>query len=251
MVAPASRPALGQDVPLGTLYDCRTDTFLSRSIVRGSISTQDVSVSRKPNVELKTAICRDYQQQFGLLGFSPELIASHFAGYVQGHGSASYLHSPAVPPWKAAAVLLHKLVMCTQRLNIAAMTEEELDLEALRGVEATHIVMAVELGMQSIVEIQQKVVGDADGPAADAVLAEAERLKWSLGVAPAATHKFDKSYLEPSTPNLDIQIFSDTMKEPVAAHHLLEAGEFLSMLSTQAQQLYNGDGISVSYQLVP
>jgi len=245
------RPSLGENVPLGTLYDARTDKFFARSIVAGRIPDEAVFFSRNPKIEVKTTIGPGYQQKFALLDFSPDLRASYFADYLKVHGSAAYLHSSRASNGCVTAALLHRLSTCTERLNFWNLDEADLDLQTLRDVEATHIVTTVEWGARSIVELRHGGTWDDKKEAEEIVLAEVEKLQKSLGPLLMGDGHPHEEPLFPSAVAWDIRIFSDMMEEPMIAQDLSEAYEFLSMLPSQVQQLYRGEGIPISYRLVP
>ncbi|KAK0714525.1 hypothetical protein B0H67DRAFT_664020 [Lasiosphaeris hirsuta] len=236
------RPALGENVPLGTLYDARTDTFLPQCrLMAGTIPPESLTVSPEAKVDIKICAGPSRMDKFGLLGFHHDLIASLIAGCVQSHGITKYLDIGRQPDGGSTAALLYRLSTLTELLTIGAAGGVAFDLEALRAAEATHVVVRVEWGVQSVIEIRP-LSGSLDVAALADV---AERLKMAMSIDTSSDAH------QPSSAGLDIRIFSDTMEHPIVTRDLSEALSFIRLLPAQVRQLYHGKGRPISYELLP
>jgi len=248
------RPALGQVAHIGTLYDATTDSFLSS--IFGSRQVPDDALVRNPaaaTTTIQTISTDAYKDKFSLLGISPDLGASILGGLLEiqahdgtGSGSGAYLARRRTTDGAVQAALMHRLLTVRERVDRRSSgLRSSVDLHALQGTRATHVVVTIDYGVETIVEINHRLDGDQTNRAAAMV----EALKISLDDTSA--NGFHPQ-LQASPATLDISVFSDVLPEPANVHSIQEAAELLRRQLPQAlHQVNMGKGKPVTYRLLP
>jgi predicted GTPase/D-ribose pyranose/furanose isomerase RbsD len=142
------RPALGQIAELGSLYDARTDTFISRSIFNGAPPAGTIDDIPHHSTDISTVNVRSFKEQCAQFEVGDELGASILAGLVQVNGCARYLSVR-----KAAHTLLRcSITTVEEQLNLAASEiRESLAFPVLDTDIATHLVAGVRWGANYLV----------------------------------------------------------------------------------------------------
>ena len=85
-------PALGQACALGVLYDARTDSFVSLSLLSQPAPPSAITTDI-PSSVVKYCELDSYREKFNDLDVGPQLGASFLAGLVSVGGSGRYLTS--------------------------------------------------------------------------------------------------------------------------------------------------------------
>lgn len=257
------RPALGQSAQIGTLYDATTDSFLASSVFAPNQPPPDDVLVRNPAAAttIQTISTNTYKDKFDLLGLSPDLGASILGGLLEldarsgsGSGLGVYLVRPRTTDSVTQAALLYRILTVKERVDRRSSTlRQSIDLRALQGTHATHVVTAIDWGVESVVEISNRPDGDGANraAAADGVSAAAEALKSSLEVAGDANAvgclppvQFGQA--------IDITVFSDVLPQPANTYKIHEAAELLRRDLLQGLQQHNtGKGKPVTYRLLP
>ncbi|KAI1465830.1 uncharacterized protein F4812DRAFT_113863 [Daldinia caldariorum] len=152
-----SRPALGEHVSLGTFYDARTDNFLPQSLLRkdAQIFKESASAPRDQPPEVKVIFNDSYFSQFDLMDIGPDLGASILAKLIKPRGACAYLDAPKQGEDILYAAIHHKVVSSRENFNVLhPRNESVVEWEALRNSSATHFVVGIEWGIQSVVSIK-------------------------------------------------------------------------------------------------
>lgn len=77
------RPALGQIAALGSLYDARSDTFISLSLLKEAPPATSVETTQKHSTDIKFSRTDTYKEKFDRLEVEAALSASFLAGLVK------------------------------------------------------------------------------------------------------------------------------------------------------------------------
>lgn len=156
------RPALGQKVDLGTLYDGRTDSFVPRSLFRENPAAAMVSITENRSRDAKTVKASSLKDKLDHLGIKPHLAASLMAGLAPVAGCGHYLHSTM----KTTAMKLTFTTSC-EMLNLEQI-RNSLALDVLEADIATHVVARIDWGAECIIEAKTlKGMGVSQIPDAD------------------------------------------------------------------------------------
>lgn len=247
------RPALGEVAEIGTLYDAATDSFLAS--IFGSRPCPDEALIRQPSAAttaIHTIATDTYKDKFGLLSLSPDLGASVLGGLASLDsrsgilsGSRTYLARQRTTNADAQAALVYRLLTVRERIDRRSpCLKPSIDLKALEGTRATHVVVAVDYGAETVVEINHRLGDSPTGRPGSAV----EALKATLEDA-------DTNVLLPpfqAGSALDINVFSDILPGLASVHSVGEAAEILRRQIPQAlPQVNMGKGKPVIYRLLP
>ena len=90
-MAQMQRPVLGQWAELGSLYDARTDTFVSRSLLKSALPAMAVTVTENPTSEIQLSFNDSYKERLSKMKIGAELGASFLSGLINVDGAANYL----------------------------------------------------------------------------------------------------------------------------------------------------------------
>ncbi|KAK4448723.1 p-loop containing nucleoside triphosphate hydrolase [Podospora aff. communis PSN243] len=243
------RPALGQVIQIGKLYDSRTDSFLPSSVFTSSPPPDDVlvrtPVTAAAGTTIRTVSSDTYKDKFELLGVHPDLGASILGYLVEldgRSGSGAYLSRRRATNRVAQAALLYRLLTVKERIdrrsrNLPAST----DSSALRGTHATHVVAAIDWGVEAIAEVSCRVEAGGADRAAAAVAA----LQSELEGGGATGHQ------DPAA--LDVHVLSDAFSAPENVGTIGAAAVMLRqrLPQTLGQSKGQGQGRPITYWLMP
>ncbi|KAK3487538.1 uncharacterized protein B0T23DRAFT_363533 [Neurospora hispaniola] len=190
-----SRPALGFEVALGTLYDSRSDTFLSHSLFKETPANA-VDSKAKASSTAKLSKATTFRQKLADLGVGTELGASILAGLSSIDGCGLYLADHHKTPGDVAQSSLHYTVTTVEEeLNLTASGVKDLIIpDVLDSTSATHVVTGITWGAQFIVTARTK----ADDPTHVARLQQCldKELESLLQAALEASHAIEFSSTE-------------------------------------------------------
>ncbi|KAL0472526.1 hypothetical protein QR685DRAFT_586599 [Neurospora intermedia] len=146
------RPALGGVATLGSLYDARSDTFLSQALFK-EFPLSAVEAKPKNHLDAHISKAVTFHEKLVELGISPEIGASILAGLVPVSDCGLYLIDQRRHLDHFAQSSLHySITTVEENLNLAASGIKELLLtDVLTTTKATHVVVGVSWGAQFIV----------------------------------------------------------------------------------------------------
>ncbi|KAK3399956.1 hypothetical protein B0T20DRAFT_373090 [Sordaria brevicollis] len=156
-----TRPALGCEVNLGTLYDSRTDTFLPHTLFKETPANA-VDSKAKVNSTAKLSKATTFRQKLADLGIGTELGASFLSGLSPVDGCGLYLADHRKYPGHVAHSSLHyTITTAEEELNLTAGGVKDIIIpDLLDSTNATHVVTGIIFGAQFIVTARTK----ADDP---------------------------------------------------------------------------------------
>ncbi|KAK4446375.1 hypothetical protein QBC34DRAFT_356708 [Podospora aff. communis PSN243] len=239
------RPALGQVVQIGTLYDAVTDSFLPESLFdTGSYRThRDVIQSRYSSIPKETRtiepVANAYADKFKLLGIPLDLGASIIAGLLDldgaGCDSAAFVAQPSTGSLEGQAAVLHRSTLMMETIKLKSKhLGRSIDRDLLHHPVATHVVAAVDWGIENIVNISLPSGGASvlkDRSSAPQIVQKAaEALKSSI--APAAS----QTPLPTPAQEYDITVYSNILPSLVKTNNLEDAAKADRQATVLAQQ---------------
>ncbi|KAI1642269.1 uncharacterized protein F4817DRAFT_353420 [Daldinia loculata] len=251
-----SRPALGEQVPFGRLYDARTDQFLSQSLLRGDgqIFQASSAVPTGQLPEVNVIFDDSYQAKFDLMNIDPDLGASILAKLIKPKGASMYLDVPQQRDGMLHAAIHHKVISAREKFNVMhPRNQAAIDWEALINLEATHFVVGIEWGIQSIVSIQHAVSSSAAHTVVEAQFqTEISNFKSAIETnAPIAPESSLHGPADTDMP-LEITTYSDIAAEcGVVVETLEKARSELSLIPIRIEKEYSNRGRPITYTLFP
>jgi hypothetical protein len=152
------RPALGQVAGLGSLYDARTDNFVSLSLLKGSIPESAISRTQNHNTQFDYSESDSFQEKFSKMDVNAELRASFLCGLVKVEGSGVYLNESRDTNRVMQASLHYKITTVHEALGLMNTDLHKLIAfeKITRGV-ATHVVTEVTWGASTVITAKHQL----------------------------------------------------------------------------------------------
>ncbi|XP_020833509.1 uncharacterized protein LOC110201946 isoform X2 [Phascolarctos cinereus] len=152
-------PALGRPLHLGTLYDCRSDTFIpgitlwDKETLERNVTTEEQC---KTDFDILTSDSIDEKTK--AMNISAELKASVLGGLVKIGGSAKYLCDTKTSQRQARVTLKYSMTTQYSHLTMNHLGYQNIAYHDVfdKGT-ATHVVTAVLYGAQAFFVFDQKV----------------------------------------------------------------------------------------------
>jgi len=250
------RPGLGTTAQIGALYDACNDCFLPLSFFHNSgFLPQAISATKAPKREVRIGYHDSHKERFAMLGIDPEMRASIQSGLVKPRGSAAYLTEQRDTNRFLHATLLHKMTSCREKLNFGHhQLRDHINPSALQTPKATHVLVEIEWGLQTIFSVVQWLA-DANEDAADRGFEfriQMEKFRRFIdGPQPLESDKTDA--LDDAGLPLEITVFSDCLAGSggITMQSLCEAAEYVELSPLQVNREHQGRGWCMSYTLFP
>ncbi|KAJ4287838.1 hypothetical protein N0V88_007548 [Collariella sp. IMI 366227] len=254
------RPALGQLAKLGTLYDARSDKFLSCSIFKGSAPEDAVEVKDHNSTKVNKGEANTFKERCALLGVNAELGASILAGLVELDGCATYLSAPQNRN-TPSPFLQYTITTVEEQVNLADKhIKDALAFSVIEGDNATHVVVSICWGGNYIVcpshLDSQQIQGSTS------TLTKVDHIIHQLGQLlldpqddssdstrkPAAT---DVEQNDAASP--DLSIFGDVLPNGVSAHQSFPVSfpRAFKQIRELIAATKEGKGRPIMYALLP
>ncbi|KAI1798590.1 hypothetical protein F4811DRAFT_566311 [Daldinia bambusicola] len=151
-MANLKRQALGEAISLGSLNDARTDSFIALSILKNQAPSEAIDETDIHKTDAKFIKSRTNYEKLSNMNISANLSASFLSGMVSVDGSGSYLNNTCNSKKVMESSLLYNITTKSQKLNLGhSGLREALGLKLLKLSYATHVVVGIEWGANSIV----------------------------------------------------------------------------------------------------
>ncbi|KAI1802416.1 hypothetical protein F4811DRAFT_573088 [Daldinia bambusicola] len=249
-----SRPALGECVPFGTLYDARTDKFLPQSLLKNDvqISKESSSVPKDQPPEVKVVFNDSYQSKFDLMGIRSDLGSSVLAKLIEPKGACAYLNAPQGREGALYAAIHHKIISLRETFNVMRpRNQDAVEWEALRNPSATHFVAGIDWGIQSVVSIKHAAGSPEACKAAEAQF-KTEISEFQSAVETDFSTAPEHPHDSPRDMPLEITTYCDIPKgSDVLVDSLDNALSQLSLVRTHIEKEYSNLGQPIIYMLFP
>jgi len=240
------RPDLGHVVSHGDLYDCRTDSFIRKSIFEQI--PKDATTDLYPDYS-KTKILENhtFTDNCQDLDVNPELAVSIISGLSTVSGSGLYpLHNTSSTNCLQKSIMKEIHTRHTRLELSRPQLIEKVNQSGLMNGTATHIVAGVTWGARLIVTLSNKTSENTD-------LSKIERclhLKELTRILQASTDiSNEHSITNCKNANLRVHCFDDLHDK----RHLTvsEAANMLKEFSQNIGKTSNGKGKPFFYELIP
>lgn len=245
------RSALGQKVPLGTYYNAKSDSFMSASFLKTDLPSDAIQITDIQKVKIKVGYEDVYEKQFEIMDIGDGLGVSILAGLTCLKGSSVYLYER--PSSRALHAALHYTVTTFRKTLSFSVLKDCLARNEIPIGEATHVVAAIESGLQSIVSARQYL-----GPNTKVKVAkcqfEAEFVRFQSAVEnlhSVEQHNVNQQTMEQTQAPMEITAYSDIFEnEGILMKDFREAYEFLRLMPLCIKS-ENGEGWPIMYSLLP
>ena len=249
---PTQRPSLGQFADLGALYDARSDSFLSKSLLRGPAPETAVSTTRLQTGNIQLLDNDSYRARLSSMKVSTELGASFLSGMLNVSGAAEYLRDTRSSNFIEQASVQHVITTVEERLSIATPElRPYLCLDSVFGSGATHVVAAIVWGGQSIATFKHQLHQESErDKVKQQIHGEIERIQRTTMSGFSVTPGYHDSHSDRSMA-LDIVVCSDMIAEVGRTTDLKTASDFILDLPNRVAAINGAKGLPLTFTLFP
>lgn len=242
------RPALGKTVCIGTLYDARNDHFSAVSLLNSNLPPDGVTTTVAAGKTIHTSYIDSYEEKFKKMDIDAALAGSLLAGFVHPLGAGRYLDQKRDSAEILHGAIYHKITTAQEGLNfMSSGLRDHLASTTLQSSEATHIVVGVEWGSQSIVTASQLRTHDCNVVNEGQFRATIERFKSAV-----EDSNFGNSGDANTDTSLELMAFGDILEnEGIVLHDFQEAYDFLELIPLNVKDENGGKGKPIAYSLLP
>ena len=137
---------------LGFLYDERTDSFLSYSILNFDLQPNMVKLVDNSFTDTDFFISTSINQKFKILAVEAQLKLSVLSGLFELQGSGKYLKDEKETFRSVSADLIFKSRSVYQSVDITKIREDKkiINIQSLQNGGATHVVVGIQWGANAV-----------------------------------------------------------------------------------------------------
>ncbi|XP_068939413.1 stonustoxin subunit alpha-like [Petaurus breviceps papuanus] len=159
MKTPMEIPALGRPLHLGTLYDCRSDTFIPGiTLWDWETLEKNVITEEQSKTDFDIITSDSIDEKMNAMNIPAELKASVLGGMVAIEGSAKYLNDTKTSQKQARVTLKYNVTTQFSHLMMNHLGYQNTSYnDVFDNGTATHVVTAVLYGAQAFFVFDQKV----------------------------------------------------------------------------------------------
>ncbi|KAM0424439.1 hypothetical protein ACHAPT_010361 [Fusarium lateritium] len=246
------RGAFGQLVPIGTLYNANTDSFLDASILHDGLPLDAIVPKRGTKTETTCNSNGKYRSRLEPLGVSHDTAASILCGLIKPRGSSDYLQEAIDSGHSLHGACHHTFTAMTEALNPNKINvKEHIDFIPLQTLDSTHVVTGIDWGMRNTLTIEHELSEDCNRSEVErAFLRDLSQLEIITQFLEGDTdfYSFGVTRLElPYT----MRLYTDSHKEGLNMDSLITMHSFARRHLADRHKTNNGKGWPLSYTLVP
>jgi hypothetical protein len=244
---------LGQVADLGDLYDARTDSFVSLSILNSSPPPSVVSRVDNPTSELEFTSNDTYEEKFSKLNLNAELGASFLCGMVSVGGSGRFLTETRSSNRTRQVSCHYHTATAREKLNLTAFTNPDLkshlNLNVIQSGAGTHVVSEIEWGTKSIVTARYKVADSASQTEAQGSV-DAGLAKLSALAGINAEVEFEETKQNSQT-TFEIKVYGDLVADDDIPTDFESVCKYIKNMPSSIAASNGGKGKPLVYTLHP
>jgi hypothetical protein len=234
------RPAFGQIAAIGTLYDARNETFLSGSFFDKAPPPESVSETSLRKTSCDVIHSDSYKDNFKLMGVGNDFGASIIARLVVPNGAGRVLDEKTDSGHILCAAIYHQILTVREKLNPTSPGVNECRAVSFAGNhDATHIVMEIEWGAQSIVMARSR-----SDPSKSRFRAQVQAFQKAVETEHPIVQG-NAAWLADDDTQIEVMAFSDILDNGILmsdSQKFQEAYEFLSVIPAHIKQENGGKG---------
>ncbi|KAJ8034997.1 Neoverrucotoxin subunit beta [Holothuria leucospilota] len=227
------------------------DSLFASKLDNGAIETMDLG-----DASAELVMTDSIQEKFNKLDIEAELQVSLLSGLVKLGGSGAYIGEEKKSARAQSMSLLYKLQTVSEEIMIRHH-KDKIDVDILshsndRGVDATHVVVAIAWGAVISVTCEYQNKNDEDvNEAKGSMKAELEKIKSLITASGSANVSYDdrsKDISQKFTFKCKSDVSAPEKDLPVTFEGAVELAKSLPSL---IQGKNNGKGVPLSYMLMP
>ncbi|XDG00479.1 hypothetical protein ABKA04_000094 [Annulohypoxylon sp. FPYF3050] len=251
-MATLRRQALGEAASLGSLYDARTDSFIPLSLLNGPPPAKSSSVTDMPKTDRRFIRSETKREKPSNMNISAELNASFLSGLVKADGSGSYLNNAHNSKKVLEASLVYNITTKSEALRLNdEEVKKALAFKSLKMTTATHVVIGIEWGANSIVTFRSTITEKNNKTDIEGHFKLAfDKLKF-IKVSGGSDATVDGSEGEDLS-TLEFTVFGDVLAEEDATPLDIDSAvRYMRNVPQCIKKANNGKGKPIVYTLLP
>lgn len=245
---------MGQVAELGSLYDAKTDSFTSLSILNSLPPPSAVSSVDNPTSELEFTSNDTYEEKFSKLKLNADLGASFLCGMISVGGSGRYLTETRSSNRTRRVACIYNITTVREKLNLTAFTNPSLksylNLDVIQSGAGTHVVSEIEWGANSIVTARYQVADSAGQAEAQGnVNAGLATLKLIVDIGSEAKGESGKNQTNSRT-TFEIKVYGDFVADEDIPTDFESACKYIKNMPSSIASANGGKGKPLIYTLL-
>lgn len=256
MAGHIQRPALGEQIPLGSFYDARSDQFLPFTILEpgADFSPSMVNETAIPERKIRSVLDDSLHARLSLLDFSPDLSASFLADLLDPldpTGAAGSLNQPLPKPPSLSAAILLRIAAAQVKLQFYGHAQANcLNTKLLQSTEATHVLVDVQWGLESVVTFS-KETSSTTSPQQASMAKHLDHLNRVLEQGHGDMS--NSTAIQDFNDDIgQIHVFTDAFSEGIIhLHSFQDILDHSELLPLHLAHEFGGKGVPLTYTLLP
>ncbi|KAF3932854.1 hypothetical protein ABW19_dt0209947 [Dactylella cylindrospora] len=247
------RPALGQVAALGSLYDSRSDSFISLSLFKSVPPPGSVNATQKRSADIKSSSSANYRDKFNSLNIHADLGASFLGNFVPIAGSACILYETCETNTIAQASIYYNINTIDEDLDLTSQgVKDSLAFNTIQAGQATHVVTGISWGANCVVTARQDLTPSQNKSKLAAELDEKLKTK-VFGLQDTDGEEPDTTNANDDTEDgIDVNVYCDLpADEGTFLTDFKDARKFISDIPGYISKANGGKGVPLVYTLMP
>ncbi|KAH7173325.1 uncharacterized protein B0J16DRAFT_311119 [Fusarium flagelliforme] len=251
------RPALGAEVPIGTIYDATRDQFLPASGLpptppAGVILASPCPIERQN--EITTSIGSSHAARFAAMGIDPNLAASVLSGLINPQGSGTFLTDGTSEKDILYGAVRHIYNTCQERLNLSPDLLDMLayNTASMADHHGAYIVVGVTYGLQSIITMKHHIKGSSNKEHVESIFQHDLQAVYEIAKARHSYEFSDNTVNKRLTLEYELKLYTDVQREyGINKQSLALLFTFLQKGPQQIRAGDGGKGYPITYSMLP
>ncbi|KAK5687475.1 hypothetical protein LTS10_001613 [Elasticomyces elasticus] len=253
-MATLRRPALGQTVSIGALYNASRGQFLPDGLLNSSVPEAAFQVVDEDKVDITASHGDGYHQRFKTLDLPVGLAANLLTDSVRYGGASRYLAEPYDAHF-VHSVLQHTFTKCVRTLDFHFRgLQDYLTTLSISNSDATHMVVGIEWGSQSIISLRVRSALAERTSTEHQLHADFDTFTTAARTLTGHDRPLtgDMPLIDPVL-QADITAYSDMLEDAngILLKDFGEAYEFLRIMPLHVKSANGGKGWPMVYSLLP
>ncbi|QPC71916.1 hypothetical protein HYE68_002668 [Fusarium pseudograminearum] len=257
-MAEIHRPALGQDVAIGTLYDAKRDQFLPSSVL--PLSIPEGIISRSPcqiqqQHEITSSVGATHRGRFTFMGIDSNLAASVACDLIVPQGSGIFFKDGTSQKNILHGNVRHVYNTCRECLDLKE--PDFLDIIAQGSIHSadrysTYVVVGVNYGLQSIITMKYLIPDPEHRPSVEPVFYQDVRTVHDIAMSLPSLDFSDNTVNRRLALEYEFKLYTDIQKE--YAIQMPSLALLCTFVQTGPRQIRADDGQNgypIIYTLLP
>lgn len=241
------RPALGQVVALGSLYDARSDVFLPCSLFDETLPSDAVRTTQNQSVDTKIISGDTFAEKFDACSINSDLGVSILAGLAKVDGSGRYLSDKRDTNHAVYSSLRYDFPTVQEELNITASgIKEHVNPDVLDTAVATHVVTGISWGARYMFTAKRQLgPSENRGQVSSSLEAQMSLLKT------AGLPRVEDEASTYSETSVELAVFGDDLAKVPFLTSFAGAQDFIENIPGDIAGAGDGKGQPFIYTLMP